>query len=91
MKSIRQEIRAIENGRASRDDNLLKRAPHTASTVTATEWTRPYSREQAAFPANWVKASKFWPAVARIDSAYGDRNLVCTCEPIDQYLDGQPS
>ena len=91
MKSIRQEIRDIEDGKASRDDNLLKSAPHTASAVTATEWTRPYSREQAAFPASWMKTSKFWPAVARIDSAYGDRNLVCTCEPIDQYLDGQHS
>ena len=91
MKSIRQEIRDIEDGKASRDDNLLKSAPHTASAVTQTEWTRPYSREQAAFPAAWVKVSKFWPAVARIDSAYGDRNLVCTCEPIDQYLDGQSS
>ncbi|TAJ10241.1 MAG: glycine dehydrogenase (aminomethyl-transferring) [Nitrospirae bacterium] len=83
--AIRGEIRDIEDGRVPRDDNLLKHAPHTAQTVTAADWKHPYSREQAAFPAPWVRESKFWPAVARIDNAYGDRNLVCTCPPMEQY------
>ena len=59
---------------------------HTASIVTATEWNRPYSREQAAFPAPWIGSSKFWPSVSRIDEAYGDRHLVCSCPPIESYL-----
>jgi glycine dehydrogenase len=83
--AIHGEIQEIVEGRAPRDNNMLKHAPHTAQAVTATEWTRPYSREQAAFPAPWVRAFKFWPAVARIDDAYGDRNLVCTCPPLDSY------
>jgi glycine dehydrogenase len=77
--AIREEIRAIEEGRADRRDNVLKRAPHTAHAVTADAWNRPYSREQAAFPAPWTRQHKFWPAVARIDNVYGDRNLFCTC------------
>jgi len=64
---------------------VLKNAPHTAASVTGTEWNRPYSREQAAFPAPWVKQSKFWPSVSRIDEAYGDRHLVCSCPPIETY------
>jgi glycine dehydrogenase len=68
-----------------RDNNALKNAPHTAAVVTATDWKHPYSREQAAFPAPWVRDYKFWPAVARIDDAYGDRHLVCTCPPMDAY------
>ena len=87
MHSIRNEIRAIEDGKLPRDNNPLKNAPHTAECVMDESWNRPYSRKVAAYPANWVGANKFWPFVARIDSAYGDRNLVCTCEPIDQYLD----
>jgi glycine dehydrogenase len=87
MHSIRQEIKAIEDGELPRDNNPLKHAPHTAACVMAESWSRPYSRQQAAYPASWVGANKFWPFVARIDSAYGDRNLVCTCEPIDQYRD----
>jgi glycine dehydrogenase len=83
--AIHGEIQEIAEGRAPRDNNMLKNAPHTAQAVTATEWNRPYSREQAAFPAPWVCAFKFWPAVARIDDAYGDRNLVCTCPPLDSY------
>jgi glycine dehydrogenase len=83
--AIHGEIQEIAEGRVPRDNNALKHAPHTAQAVTATEWTRPYSREQAAFPAPWVRAFKFWPAVARIDDAYGDRNLVCTCPPLDSY------
>jgi len=63
----------------------LKNAPHTAQAVTADDWKRPYSREQAAFPAPWLRERKFWPAVARIDQVYGDRNLVCTCPPLESY------
>ena len=83
--AIRAEIRAVEEGRASREDNVLKNAPHTAQAVTRDDWAHPYSREQAAFPAPWVREHKFWPVVARIDNVYGDRNLVCTCPPVDSY------
>ena len=77
--AIREEIRAVEEGRADPADNLLKNAPHTARVVCADEWAHPYSRAQAAFPTPWTRARKFWPTVGRIDSAYGDRNLVCSC------------
>ncbi|HKC12471.1 MAG TPA: aminomethyl-transferring glycine dehydrogenase, partial [Vicinamibacteria bacterium] len=80
--AIRQEIREIEEGRVSAERSALRNAPHTARAVTASVWERPYSREQAAFPAPWVQESKFWPAVARIDNTYGDRNLVCTCSSV---------
>ncbi len=82
---IHAEIQDIVEGRQPRTNNLLKNAPHTAQVVTATEWNRPYSREQAAFPAPWVRDHKFWPSVSRIDEAYGDRHLVCTCPPTDTY------
>jgi glycine dehydrogenase len=82
MLAIREEIREIELGMADRQDNVLKRAPHTARQVTATDWNRPYPRERAAFPAAWTREYKFWPAVARIDAAYGDRNLFCTCPAV---------
>ncbi len=85
MIAIRGEIRAVENGTIDRQNNPLKRAPHTMHAVTASDWDRPYSREQAAFPAPWVRAHKFWPWVARIDNTYGDRNLVCTCPPVESY------
>jgi glycine dehydrogenase len=83
LLSIRDEIREIELGIADREDNLLKRAPHTLAQVTSTEWDRPYSRERAAFPAPWTRESKYWPAVARVDAAYGDRNLFCTCPAVE--------
>jgi len=83
--AIRGEISAIEEGRADRANNVLKHAPHTAGAVTATEWTRPYSREQAAFPAPWTRAHKYWPPVSRIDGVYGDRNLVCTCPATGEW------
>ena len=86
MIAIREEIRAIETGEADRVDNVLKNAPHTMGRVTADEWTHPYSRSQAAYPAPWVQHSKFWPSTARIESAYGDRNLVCSCPPTDAYI-----
>ena len=82
---IRAEIQEIVDGRQPRVNNVLKNAPHTATIVTATEWNRPYSREQAAFPAPWIRHSKFWPSVSRIDEAYGDRHLVCSCPPIETY------
>ena len=85
--AIRAEIAEIESGKADPQDNLLKNAPHTAEAVISDSWDRPYSREQAAFPAPWVRESKFWPAVGRIDNAYGDRNLVCSCLPLDAYTD----
>jgi glycine dehydrogenase len=81
--TIREEIRAVEEGRLDRSDNPLKRSPHTAAAVTASEWARAYTREQAAYPAPWLREHKVWPAVARIDNAYGDRNLFCTCPPIE--------
>ncbi|MEZ4450610.1 MAG: aminomethyl-transferring glycine dehydrogenase [Nannocystaceae bacterium] len=85
MLKIREEIAAIERGAIDRKDNPLKNAPHTAEMVTSTEWSHPYTREQAAFPAPWLRERKFWPPVARIDNAYGDRNLICTCPPIESY------
>ena len=86
MISIREEIREIETGEADRADNVLKHAPHPLGRVTSTVWTHLYSRERAAFPAPWSRESKFWPAVARVESAYGDRNLVCSCPPTDSYV-----
>jgi len=83
--AIREEIREIEDGAADREDNLLRNAPHTADMVVADEWTHGYSRERAAFPAEWTRDSKFWPAVGRVESAYGDRNLVCACPPVEEY------
>ncbi|WP_206930543.1 aminomethyl-transferring glycine dehydrogenase [Roseococcus thiosulfatophilus] len=85
MIAIRAEIRAVEQGRMDRADNPLKNAPHTAAEVMATSWTHPYSREQAAFPLPWVRAAKYWPPVKRVDNVYGDRNLVCTCAPLEEY------
>jgi glycine dehydrogenase len=85
MIAIREEIRAIEQGKMDRANSPLKNAPHPASVVCGTEWPYPYSREQAAFPAPWLREHKYWPPVARIDNAYGDRHLVCTCLPIESY------
>jgi glycine dehydrogenase len=83
--SIHAEMQDIVEGRQPRTNNLLKNAPHTAQVVAANEWNRPYSRERAAFPARWVRDHKFWPSVSRVDEAYGDRHLVCTCPPTDSY------
>jgi glycine dehydrogenase len=82
---IRNEIREIEEGKFDKENNVLKHAPHTASIITADEWTRPYSRQKAAYPLPFVKEAKFWPSVSRVDNAYGDRNLVCSCLPIEEY------
>jgi glycine dehydrogenase len=86
LLSIRAEIREIEEGKADKTSNVLKHAPHTQSAVLLGDWDRPYSREKAVFPLAYVKANKFWPTVSRIDSAYGDRNLVCACEPMESYM-----
>ena len=84
MIAIRAEIVAIAAG-SNRTDNVLKNAPHTLAEVTASDWTHPYTREQAAFPAPFVRAAKYWPPVKRVDNVYGDRNLVCTCAPLSDY------
>jgi glycine dehydrogenase len=83
--AIREETRAIEQGTSDPEQNALKGAPHTAAVVLADDWDRPYSREQAAYPSPWTREAKFWPFVGRVDNVYGDRNLVCTCLPVEAY------
>ncbi len=83
---IRNEIREVEEGKADAENNVLKNAPHTAAVITANEWSLPYSRQKAAYPLTFVKEAKFWPSVSRIDNAYGDRNLVCSCLPMEDYV-----
>jgi len=85
MIAIREEIREVEQGKQPRDRNVLKAAPHTAEVLTADSWDRPYSRQRAAFPLPWVRSKKFWPAVARINAVLGDRQLICSCPPIEEY------
>ncbi|MEM9997942.1 MAG: aminomethyl-transferring glycine dehydrogenase [Bacteroidota bacterium] len=85
MIAIRSEIQEIELGVVDAEQSALKHAPHTAAVVTATEWDRPYTREQAAYPAPWTRTAKFWPTVGRVDNAFGDRNVVCTCPPMEAY------
>ncbi len=85
LRSIWSEIGEIREGKADTNDNVLHNAPHTAKVVTANEWKHGYDRRKAAFPLRWVEENKFWPSVGRIDDGYGDRNLVCTCDPIDSY------
>lgn len=86
LLSIREEIRAIEDGKSDKTDNPLKNAPHTQLSVIADEWNHSYSRQQAAFPLYYVTLNKFWPSVARVNNTVGDRNLICTCEPIESYM-----
>ncbi|MBK7690069.1 MAG: aminomethyl-transferring glycine dehydrogenase [Bacteroidetes bacterium] len=83
---IRKEIEEVIQGQSDAKDNILKHAPHTQWVITADEWTRPYSRQAAAFPLDWVKANKFWPTVSRVNNTAGDRHLVCTCEPMESYM-----
>ena len=83
--SIYHEIIAIEDGSIDKKENMLKNAPHTLEVICADDWTKPYSRETAAFPLPYVRESKFWPSVSRVNNTYGDRNLVCTCEPTEAY------
>ncbi|WP_372638445.1 aminomethyl-transferring glycine dehydrogenase [Fodinibius sp.] len=89
MIAIREEIRAIEKGESDPEDNPLKNAPHTMRTVMASAWDHPYSREKAVFPLDYLRFDKFWPAVSRVDDAYGDRNLMCSCVPVEAYSEGQ--
>jgi glycine dehydrogenase len=92
LLAIREEIREIEEGRADKEDNVLKNAPHTAMELTANAWSHPYDRQKAAYPAPYVAAKKFWPSVARVNDTYGDRNLVCACLPIEAYMEAsQPA
>ncbi|MDG2424211.1 MAG: aminomethyl-transferring glycine dehydrogenase [Phycisphaerales bacterium] len=83
MIGIREEIRAIETGKADKENNVLHNSPHSLATVTANEWPHPYTREQAAYPASWLRDRKFWPPVDRVDNPFGDRNLVCTCPTVE--------
>ena len=87
MISIREEIREVEEGKADAENNVLKNAPHTAVIVASGNWEYPYSRDKAAFPLSFVREQKFWPSVGRVDNAYGDRNLVCSCLPVSEYDD----
>jgi len=89
LLSIRQEIRDIEEGRTDKKNNALKNAPHTQLSVVSSEWNKPYSREHAAFPIYYVTQNKFWPSVARVNNTYGDRNLICTCEPVESYMEAE--
>ena len=84
--SIYEEIKAVEEGRSDRNDNPLKNAPHTMEVICADEWNHSYSRQEAAFPLPYVAKNKFWPSVSRINNTYGDRNLICTCEPVEAYI-----
>ena len=89
MIGIRNEIRDIEEGKADKDDNVLKNAPHTMRVIVSEEWAHPYAREEAVFPLPNLRFNKFWPAVSRVDDAYGDRNLICSCLPLEEYAEGQ--
>jgi glycine dehydrogenase len=85
MISIHAEIQQVVKGETHKTDNVLKNAPHAEEAVIADSWEHPYSREKAAYPLHWIRHNKFWPSVSRIDDAFGDRNLVCTCEPVESY------
>jgi len=85
MMSIRKEIDEIAEGKFEKTNNVIKSAPHTSKLVVSDNWNKPYGREKAAYPLKWVKANKFWPSVAKVDNAFGDRNLVCACPPIEAY------
>jgi glycine dehydrogenase len=87
MISIREEIKEIEEGKSDQNDNLLKNAPHTLKVLMSDEWSHSYSREKAAYPIEWTRKNKFWPSVGRVNSAYGDRNLICSCNPITDYIE----
>ncbi len=89
LLSIREEIKAVEEGKADKKDNALKNAPHTQFVVTANQWNHLYSRQEAAFPLYYVTQNKFWPSVARVNNTHGDRNLICTCEPVESYMEAE--
>jgi glycine dehydrogenase len=88
---ICHEIAEVESGEADAKNNVLKNAPHTAASLLVEEWDKPYSREKAAYPLDFVRDKKFWPSVARVDSAYGDRNLMCSCIPVTEFEQEEPS
>lgn len=88
MISIYNEIEEVRTGSADKKNNVLKNAPHTSHVVVSDSWERPYGREKAAYPLDWIMDNKFWPSVSRVDDAYGDRNLICSCAPIDSYRSG---
>ena len=85
MISIRNEILEIEESKADKNDNVLKNSPHIAAELISDGWSHPYSREKACFPVDWIRENKFWTSVGRVNNAYGDRNLVCSCPPMDAY------
>ncbi len=85
MMSIREEINEIVSGQTTIEDSVLRNAPHTVSKVTNDNWGFKYSREKAAYPLSWIKENKFWPASGRVNDAFGDRNLICSCAPISEY------
>ena len=85
--AIKKEIERIEKKGIDATDNPLQNAPHTLMEVTASEWNHPYTREEAAFPLHFVSDNKFWPSVGRVNNSYGDRNLICTCPPIEEYME----
>jgi glycine dehydrogenase len=87
MIAIRKEVRSVEEGRIDRDDNPLKNAPHTAAMVMAENWAHDYPRERAAFPLASLKRQKYWPPVGRVDNAWGDRNIMCSCVPMSAYAE----
>ena len=87
MRAIRKEIEEVENGTADKNDNVLKMAPHTALEVSSDQWVHSYGREKAAYPVHGLRENKFWTAVARVDNAFGDRNLICTCPPMEAYAE----
>lgn len=87
MIAIKEEVNDIIEGKADKTNNVLKNAPHTSKVLLADNWDKPYSRQQAAFPLKWVEDAKYWTTVGRVDDAYGDRNLVCSCNPIEDYAE----
>jgi glycine dehydrogenase len=87
MISIKKEIDEIANGTADATDNVIKNAPHTVKATIDSNWSHPYTREKAVYPLKWVKENKFWPSVAKVDNAHGDRNLICACPPIEAYME----
>ena len=87
MISIRKEIEEIESGQVDRVDNMLKNAPHTAEELAGNEWVHSYTRESAAFPLEFVRRNKYWPPVSRINDAHGDRNIMCSCPPLESYME----
>jgi glycine dehydrogenase len=87
MIGIRSEIQAVIEGKVDPKDNVLKNAPHTAAAVAGDDWRHPYSRAEAAFPLPFVRAAKYWPPVGRIDNPFGDRNLMCSCPPVEAFAE----